>query len=420
MKQKKVILFLIIILLYIFSCPFSGLSRLQKVETRTGTGERLMISNSSSHHNARYRCSPVPTPRKNLLFAGDSADDSGTASTLTQELNKNKQTLRTEKQVIKKLSKKEKSLYTQLARIEARVQKITRQLMTQEEKLSNIMTREAMFLKEYQHLISEQKKTQKKLNQILSALWPVYLQNKIPDLAQLRNWAEADRYIVWLKSLYSHAYSTFARLKSQSAQISASLARLQEVKEEALLQVKKINKTKDNLLKEKLDYLQRVQEIRAQRLAKEESIQEILSTIHSLDYKLKALTTRKFAQLKGYLSWPARGKIKKRFNLSAKPPQRGISLALPENTTIRSVSWGKVVFNDTLRGFGRVIIIFHGQNYYSLYAFLARTFVQLGQEVEKGEPIGICGFYPQIKGTGLYFELRFGQKPINPLRWLSD
>ena len=72
MKQKKVILFLIIILLYIFSCPFSGLSRLQKVETRTGTGERLMISNSSSHHNARYRCSPVPTPRKNLLFAGDS------------------------------------------------------------------------------------------------------------------------------------------------------------------------------------------------------------------------------------------------------------------------------------------------------------------------------------------------------------
>ena len=103
MKQKKVILFLIIILLYIFSCPFSGF--------------------------------PLNT------------------STLKQEIKKNKQTLRTEKQVIKKLSKKEKSLYTQLARIEARVQKITRQLMTQEEKLSNIMTREAMFLKEYQHLI---------------------------------------------------------------------------------------------------------------------------------------------------------------------------------------------------------------------------------------------------------------------------
>jgi septal ring factor EnvC (AmiA/AmiB activator) len=249
MKRKKVILFLII-LLYVLSCPFSGF--------------------------------PLNT------------------STLKQEIKKNKQTLRTEKQVIKKLSKKEKSLYTQLAKIEARVQKITRQLMTQEQKLSNIKTKEALILKKYQHLKSKQKKTQKKLNQILSALWPVYLQNKTPNLAQLRNWAEADRYIVWLKNLYSHAYSTFAELKFQSNQISASLARLQEVKEEALLQVKKINNTKDKLLKEKLTYLQRVQEIRAQRLAKEERIQEILSTIHSLDYKLKALTTRKFARLKGY------------------------------------------------------------------------------------------------------------------------
>ncbi len=339
--------------------------------------------------------------------------------TLKKEIKKNKLTLHSEKQVVKKLSKEEKGLYTQLAKIEARVQKITQQLVAQEQELSSIKTKEALILKEYQHLISEQKKTQKKLNQILSTLWPIYLQNLTPNLSQLRNWAEADRYIVWLKSLYSHAQSTFARLKSQSNQVSASLARLQQVKEEALVQVKKINLTKDKLLKEKLTYLQRVQEIRAQRLAKEERIQEILSTIHSLNYKLKILTTRKFARLKGYLPWPARGKIKKRFNLSARPPQRGISLALPPDTTIRSVSWGKVVHNDTLRGFGKVVIIFHGQNYYSLYAFLAKTFVQLGQEVEKGEPIGICGFYPQIKGPGLYFELRFGQKPINPLSWFG-
>jgi len=338
---------------------------------------------------------------------------------LKLKIKKNKQTLRNEKQIIKKLSKKEKSLYTQLAKIEARVQKITQQLMTQEQELSNIKTKEASILKEYQHLITRQKKTQERLNQILFTLWPIYLQNLTPNLGQLQNWAEADRYIVWLKNLYTHARSTFTKLKSQSSQISARLAQLQEVKERALVQVKKINHTKDKLLKEKLTYLQRVQEIRAQRLAQEERIQEIISTIHSLNYKLKILTTRDFARLKGYLPWPAKGKIKKRFNLSARPPQRGISLALPPNTTIRSVSWGKVVHNDTLRGFGKVVIIFHGRNYYSLYAFLAKTFVQLGQEVEKGEPIGVCGFYPQLKENGLYFELRFGQKPINPLYWLG-
>ena len=340
--------------------------------------------------------------------------------TLKKEIKKNRQTLCNEKQIIKKLSKKEKNIYAQLARIEARVQKITQELNLQEEELSTIKTNEALIVKKYQHLISEQKKTRKQLTQILSTLWPIFLQNKSPNFYQLQNWAEADRYIVWLKSLYSQAQNTFARLKLQSRETSVSLVKLQELKEKTLQQLKKINATKDKLLKEKLTFLQKVQEIRAQRLAKEERIQEIVSTIHSLDYRLKSLTTRKFAKLKGYLPWPARGKIKKRFNLSARPPRRGISLALPQNTTIRSVSWGKVVHNDTLRGFGKVVIIFHGQNYYSLYAYLSRTFVQLGQKVEKGEPIGVCGFYPQIKGTGLYFELRFGQKPINPLRWLSD
>ena len=107
MKRKKVTLFLII-LLYVLSCPFSGF--------------------------------PLNT------------------STLKQEIKKNKQTLRTEKQVIKKLSKKEKRLYTQLAKIEARVQKITQELNLQEEELSTIKTNEALIVKKYQHLISEQKK----------------------------------------------------------------------------------------------------------------------------------------------------------------------------------------------------------------------------------------------------------------------
>jgi septal ring factor EnvC (AmiA/AmiB activator) len=38
--------------------------------------------------------------------------------------------------------------------------------------------------------------------------------------------------------------------------------------------------------------------------------------------------------------------------------------------------------------------------------------------VEKDEPIGHAGYYPEAHGNGLYFELRFRQKPINPQLWL--
>jgi murein DD-endopeptidase MepM/ murein hydrolase activator NlpD len=39
--------------------------------------------------------------------------------------------------------------------------------------------------------------------------------------------------------------------------------------------------------------------------------------------------------------------------------------------------------------------------------------------VENGESLGQAGFYPLAKGAGLYFELRFGQKAINPEQWLG-
>jgi len=85
---------------------------------------------------------------------------------------------------------------------------------------------------------------------------------------------------------------------------------------------------------------------------------------------------------------------------------------------VRSVFWGKVVHNDVLRGLGKVVILFHGGDYYTLYAYLSDTSVQTGQDVEKDEVIGHVGYYPEAHGNGLYFELRFHQKPINPLLWL--
>ncbi len=139
----------------------------------------------------------------------------------------------------------------------------------------------------------------------------------------------------------------------------------------------------------------------------------------SLKYKLKALTARKFSDFKGSLPWPARGKVVARYAPHATPPVRGLGLKLPPDAPVQAMSWGKVVHNDTLRGFGKVIILFHGQDYYTLYAFLEQSNVRVGQDVEKDEIIGYAGYYPKAQGPGLYFELRFHKKALNPNEWLT-
>ncbi|MFW5734924.1 MAG: murein hydrolase activator EnvC family protein [Oceanidesulfovibrio sp.] len=125
--------------------------------------------------------------------------------------------------------------------------------------------------------------------------------------------------------------------------------------------------------------------------------------------------------LKGRLPWPVeRGNVELGFKAKADPPHRGMGLAVIDGEAVHAVAWGKVVHNETLRGYGKVVILVHGEEYYSLYAYLAETSVDVGEEVEAGQVIGQAGYFPELKGPGLYFELRFHQKAINPKAWLAS
>jgi septal ring factor EnvC (AmiA/AmiB activator) len=250
-------------------------------------------------------------------------------------------------------------------------------------------------------------------------LWPLYLQNDPFRLGDVSSWEEADRKFTWLASVYTMAEKRLQRLNLQQEKLKANLEKRQRIRAKAASQVNEVKRTEDELLQQKLSYLHQLQKIRAKRLAKEEQLENIRDTIGELEYKLKLLSTRRIEHLKGHLPWPVRGDVIARFDPKADPPQEGIGLKVSEGSEVEAVCWGKVVYDDTLRGFGRVVIIFHGNNYYTLYAYLNRSSVRMGQDVEKGEPIGEAGYYPQAQGTGLYFELRSGKHPIDPGPWLG-
>ena len=79
---------------------------------------------------------------------------------------------------------------------------------------------------------------------------------------------------------------------------------------------------------------------------------------------------------------------------------------------------GAVVFADKFRGYGRLLIIDHGEGYHSLLAGFARIDVRVGQKVVAGEPVGAMKRSRKINPV-LYVELRRKGQPINPLPWLQ-
>ena len=85
---------------------------------------------------------------------------------------------------------------------------------------------------------------------------------------------------------------------------------------------------------------------------------------------------------------------------------------------VRAVERGKIVFADRFSGYGKMIIIDHGERFYTIYAHLSELFKKSGQGVQKGEPIALVGDSDSLRGARLYFEIRKDGKPLDPLAWL--
>jgi septal ring factor EnvC (AmiA/AmiB activator) len=132
--------------------------------------------------------------------------------------------------------------------------------------------------------------------------------------------------------------------------------------------------------------------------------------------------TDAFPQLKGSLRPPVRGELANRFG----SPRQGTGLAWKgvlirarPGAEVHAVAAGRVVFADWLRGFGNLLILDHGYGYLSLYGYNEALLKQVGDAVASGEPIGTVGASGGAQETGLYFEIRFQGRPVDPLRWIA-
>ena len=124
--------------------------------------------------------------------------------------------------------------------------------------------------------------------------------------------------------------------------------------------------------------------------------------------------------------WPCNGIISSPYGVRFHPIfntkffHRAIDIANKKNTPIVSTADGIVVFSGWMRGYGNVIAIEHGQKYRTVYAHLAKSLVQKGEFVTKGQEIGKMGNTGRSTGPHVHYELHLNKRPINPMRYLSS
>ena len=99
--------------------------------------------------------------------------------------------------------------------------------------------------------------------------------------------------------------------------------------------------------------------------------------------------------------------------------QQGIEITAAEGTAIRAVAPGRVVYVGWLEGYGKTVILDHGQGYFTLYAHASVTLVAQHAAVGAREEIARVGSTDSLRGSGLHFEIRKGPEALDPAAWLS-
>lgn len=116
--------------------------------------------------------------------------------------------------------------------------------------------------------------------------------------------------------------------------------------------------------------------------------------------------------------WPAEGALVRRYSEHAHA--KGIDIGGVKGASVKAASGGLVVYSGQgLKGYGKLIIIKHNEQFLTAYAHNQELKVKEGERVKAGQEIALMG-ETEAERVKLHFEIRYQGKPVDPLRYLPS
>ncbi len=154
-------------------------------------------------------------------------------------------------------------------------------------------------------------------------------------------------------------------------------------------------------------------------------ISDKLASVDALTQTIQILnptTGEVESEVKQEIAWPLTGFITLEFGESSmyQPFHTGLDIATTKGAQVTPLMKGKVIYaGEIFWGYGKHIIIDHGNNITSVYAHLDKIFVYPSQEVKLGDVIGNEGETGWATGPHLHLEIRAYGIPVNPRTFLG-
>jgi septal ring factor EnvC (AmiA/AmiB activator) len=365
---------------------------------------------------------------------------------LTQKIERQRQALERIQEEIKQkkksseqAEKKMESLLESIQELDARLmqsrlerQEIGRKLKQKDHELEEINAN----LASLRGRVGERKRS------ILSRLRVQYMEGRMGALKVLLasdSYADLHRRYQYLSAVsrreyvllqeYQNDVGRLEQVEQQRAAARNAMLSLKEETEHKLSEVQEGKRRKNLFLAKITDEKESYDRMVAELERSAGRVDSLLKEL--LEQKTKVATAQikqrggKSHSLLGQFLWPADGEVVSHFGRQKHPQfntyvhRKGIDIRTPEGSGIRAVMAGTVAFADWLKGYGLVVILDHANGFFSLYAHASALIVKSGEHVQTGQTIGTSGDTGMTKDNTLYFELREGAEPVDPLIWLA-
>lgn len=374
-----------------------------------------------------------------LIQPGWSADP----TTIKEEISQERLRLEQLNQEIAETQKKAKRIKKKHGSVLKTVEKLDRQLYDQKKQRNRINKQIKEKDQELANLSKQiadlGKDVQTRQSSISARLRLLYMEGRTGYLKTLfaaESFTDAAHrmdYISWvaqrehqLVQQFQEDLSNLQLLNDQQIKAREELLQLQGKTQQTIKKVSGLKRQKRAVLvslsKEKDSHERMVEDL-------QRSAEQVDSLLKALDQRFQLAQSRmrkppgRLPSLGSFL-WPVEGKVVSYFGRQKHPTfdtfvnKKGIEIKAREGSPIQSVSSGKVVYADWLKGYGLVVIVDHTNGFYSLYAHASKLLVAEGNSVKMGQVIGETGETGVTEEDTLYFELRKGTTPIDPLKWL--
>jgi len=329
---------------------------------------------------------------------------------------------------VARLRKRERSLLGEVERLELEVQLRTQQLREVREVLQETNRQMDATLARLEELEGSIEAARPLLAARARSLY------KLGELSYLRLLLSVDhpadffrgyRFVAALARRDNERFSAFKRSREAVAETRAELEQRTAEALELRSEVARARRQLDADRNAKTELLTRIVEEKEIGAAYVSELQRAESQLENLISGLgEGSVSIPITALKGSLPWPVDGPIRSRFGRRKHPRfdtytlHNGIEIDAEVGREVRAVHEGTVVFADRFQGYGLMLVLDHGGKHHSLYAHLARRDVQVGDRVDAGQMIGSVGS-TALDGPGLYFEMRFRGRALDPEGWLA-